>query len=274
MKKADLTSKLFGLDVFGRTRAELLSLVKGYLEKPRQTLVLFTPNPEQVVLAQSNPRFKQILSQADFLLPDGIGLVWASRILSSATGERPLAERISGVDLVSDLLAYAQGHDLPVLIIGGREYEGLRYNGQPVRKPTAPSGLYWLEGYRDISQPTEREEQRVAEIISKYQPAMVFIALGAPRQEEWVIEHRSLLEASGVKLAMAVGGAFDFLLHKVKRAPEWMRNYGLEWLYRLVHEPWRWKRQLRIPIFLFWVAIEFFTAKKSPTTATKKEQAG
>jgi N-acetylglucosaminyldiphosphoundecaprenol N-acetyl-beta-D-mannosaminyltransferase len=270
MKKADLTSKIFGLEVFSKRRSELLKEITAYLEKPRETLIIFTPNPEQVVLAQSNPLFKTILTQADILIPDGIGLVWASKLLASATGKTPLAERISGVDLVSDLLEYANRHQLSVLILGGREYEGLRYNGQPIQRATAESDLYWLEGYRDIKNPTDREEQYIAKVISNYRPDMVFVALGAPNQEQWVITHRQLLEENGVSLVMAVGGAFDFLLRKVQRAPEWMRNYGLEWLYRLVHEPWRWKRQLRIPIFLFLVMIEFLTA----TFTTKKEQAG
>ncbi len=238
----------------------MLELIRSHLEKPEKTLIVFTPNPEQVILAQEQPSFKAILHQADLLLPDGVGLIWASRILNSDS-QNQLRERIPGVEVVAELLTYAQEKQLKALILGGREYEGLRYEGQKIASPSAEANLYWLEGYRDIHQPTEREEAAVRQTIAQVKPDLVFVALGAPSQETWIINHRDLLEKNQVRLAMAVGGSFDFLLRKLRRAPQWMRNIGLEWVYRLIQEPWRWRRQLRLVKFVWLVAQERLNQK-------------
>jgi len=88
--------------------------------------------------------------------------------------------------------------------------------------------------------------------------------LGAPHQEEWILEHRQLLKNSGCLIALTVGGAIDMILGKLTRAPLWMRRFGLEWLYRLIQEPWRWKRQTRLIKFAWLVMRQVFTGYQLP----------
>lgn len=98
--------------------------------------------------------------------------------------------------------------------------------------------------------PRATEHTALLSCIQSVAPDILFVAFGAPAQEKWVIEHKAVLEKAGVRLVMVVGGAFDMLLGKVERAPQWMRSIGLEWLYRLIQEPWRWKRQIALITFM------------------------
>jgi N-acetylglucosaminyldiphosphoundecaprenol N-acetyl-beta-D-mannosaminyltransferase len=107
-----------------------------------------------------------------------------------------------------------------------------------------------MPGYADIAHPTPTEHATVRFVINHQKPAIVLVAFGAPWQEAWAIRHQELLGAVGTKLVMAVGGSIDFMLGKVPRAPKFMRQFGLEWLFRLVLEPWRWQRQLRLVSFV------------------------
>lgn len=236
MKKIDRLVKIWGMPFFSSDRVELLNLLTSHLKSDSGLTTIYTPNPEQVVLSRENGGFGEILRQGDILLPDGVGLIWASRLLSLKTGQPPLAERIAGVEVVSMLWAEAPTQGWRVLVVGGRQYQQL--------------GEQWLPGYENVQQPTTAEEAEVVLVIEETQPDIVFVAFGAPWQEQWIHTHRPLLEKAGVSLAMAVGGSFDFLLGKVKRAPVWMQKFGLEWLYRLLQQPWRWKRQLRLLKFI------------------------
>lgn len=238
-KKTDKTSSLFQLKLFGRGKAELLKIVKSWLEESSELHLVMTPNPEQIVQSRENPSFLTALQSADLLLPDGVGLVWAGKVLG-----QPLAQKITGIWLVEELLKLARQEQLKVLIIGGRDYadsDHFKYQGY---------SLSWTSGYKRVAYPTRDEEVELEARIRELQPQLVFVAFGAPQQELWLVEYRSLLEENNVKIAMAVGGSFDFLLGKVKRAPAGWRKFGLEWLFRLIVEPWRWRRQLRLLRFV------------------------
>lgn len=252
LKKTGDTSELFGMKLFGRGKKALLTLLEERLLLGEKTLVLFTPNPEQVVQAKDDQSFYSYLTQADYLLPDGVGLVWAAKLLAKRGKAEPLAATIPGVDAVTDLLQLAVAHRWQVLIIGGRDYT----DTDQIEYPNGSLKLYWTPGYQRVQQPTTQEETELANKITDLQPDLVFVAFGAPYQERWIIEHKHLLEKNHVKLAMSVGGSFDYLLGKVSRAPRWLRSLGLEWLYRLVRQPWRWKRQLRLIRFIGLVGRE------------------
>jgi N-acetylglucosaminyldiphosphoundecaprenol N-acetyl-beta-D-mannosaminyltransferase len=217
-------------------------------EKP--PFVIFTPNTEQLVIAEHDSAFRKNLSSGNLLLPDGMGLVSASRMLAftqSVGAKKVLRERISGVDLVRAVLPKLAGKK--VVIIGGRytqEVEEQRMKLTEFPETT----LHWIEGYKQVAHPSAQEEQTIAEFLQTMKPDVLFVAFGAPFQEKWIIEHRDLLNQSGVKVAMVVGGSFDFLLGKVKRAPRIVQVLGFEWLYRLIQEPWRIGRQLRIIEFM------------------------
>lgn len=239
----------------------LLNWLKTDVYRTKKPLIIFTPNPEQLVLAHQSPQFNSILQRADILIPDGIGLVLASRLLKIFGRGEAISERISGIDLVGDLLELSSSEDWSALLLGGHGYH--QTNSREIfssrfGKRDTKTQLQWLEGYQNSARPTASEEQKVTLAIKKLRPKIVFVALGAPRQEQWVVEHLSLLKQVDTKVVMVVGGAFDVLFGKLKRAPWWLRGIGLEWLYRLVQEPHRWRRQLALFNFAWLVWLELW----------------
>ena len=267
-KKNHKSNFLSKLCIYSSTRSRLLKKIAISLESKNKPLVIFTPNPEQVVLASRQKSFAKVLCQADLAIPDGIGLILASRLLSLVGKGEPLQERIPGVEVVENILYQAKQKNHVVMVVGGKAYTNLGYKNWQIREfsPANPvdaqqnaasATLYWVEGYANAASPTQAEEKAVALALTTLRPDVVFVALGAPTQEEWVIAHKKLLSDSGVRVAMVVGGAFDMLLGKVNRAPLVFRKLGLEWLFRLFQEPWRWKRQVRLLEFLKLVIREF-----------------
>lgn len=170
--------------------------------------VVFTPNPEIVVLAHRHPRFRSILNNADLLLPDGQGIVWASR--------GAIQQRITGVDTMFFLLDLAQKNKLSV---------GFILN---------PTGLTTTENLAQVMR------QRYPKITLSPQPDILFVGLGAPQQENWVQHNKANLTKT--KLILTVGGGIDFLTGQQRRAPVFFQTIGVEWLWRLWHQPQRLKR--------------------------------
>lgn len=263
MKKSDQTVLLSKIPVFSSQKSELLESLSQKVIRTKKLAILFTPNPEQLVLARKNPSFHADLLAADYRIADGIGVVWASRILRWFGRSKAIAERISGVDLVSDLLDWAAREKWRVLLIGGKGYEAGTTRSQSAAVQLVTSSavphtvrLHWLAGYDNVGAPTTAETAVVEKTIRSLKPQLVFVAFGAPHQERWVIQNQKLLQQSGTKVVMVVGGAFDILLGSLRRAPAWMRALGLEWLYRLFQEPWRWRRQLALLKFASQTARE------------------
>jgi N-acetylglucosaminyldiphosphoundecaprenol N-acetyl-beta-D-mannosaminyltransferase len=260
MKKIDSTATIFDLPLFSKSKHELLSFLELKVTKPGELVSVFTPNPEQLVIASKNSDFFKVLSRGDILIPDGIGLVWASKILAKSGKAKALEERITGADLVEDLVKIAQSNNLKILVVGGQGYEKYGAKKLPLNIQTAASGLYslnslgrevyWLPAYKKVKQINAIEEEQLQQVISQLKPELVLVAFGAPQQEIWIDSHRDLLQASQVRLAMATGGAIDFKLGKIRRAPEIIQSLGLEWFYRLLKQPWRWRRQLRLIQFV------------------------
>lgn len=244
MKKIDRTALLFDLTLFSSRKRDLLVILEKWLNGVDELHVIYTPNPEQIIQSRGNKEFKQVLNKADLLLPDGVGLVFASRLLSLFDKSAPLSERIAGVEVVEDLLKLARQKELKVLVIGGRSYSPADYFAHEGAK------IDWTPGYKNALKPTLSEKRKLEVNIKEIQPDLVFVAFGAPTQELWIEQHRELLSKNNTKIAMAVGGSFDYLLNKVPRAPHWFRKLGLEWLFRLMVEPWRLKRQLRLVAFV------------------------
>ena len=249
MKKTDKTSLLFKLELFSRGKKQVLRLVKDRFLMENKLQLIMTPNPEQIVQSRGqdplNQRFLAALQSADLLIPDGVGLVLASRFLG-----QPIQEKVSGVWLVTELLAIAAKRDLKALIIGGKDYDR-DHLFSDFKGKNLKDKIEWTPGYQDVTQPTREEQLALQKKLEQLKPDLVFVAFGAPQQELWLVENRQLLEENGVKIAMVVGGSFDFLLGKIKRAPRLLRQLGFEWLFRLIQEPWRWKRQTRLIKFIF-----------------------
>jgi len=253
MKKIDQSVKIVGLNLDGTSEFEVLNKIQSWIENSSKIAYIFTPNPEQVILAWRNPWFQPILNQARWLLPDGVGLVWASQFKALITGEVALERTLPGRVIAEKLLTFAQTHQLKVLLVGGRSYDS-----QVLKN----LGVTWLTGYEDATRPTSNEEAMVRKTLTTLQPAIVLVAFGAPQQEKWLIEHQELLNQARVKIGMSVGGTFDVLTGRLRRPPQVVTRLGFEWLYRLVQEPWRWRRQSQLPLF-FWIVLkDIFTRDK------------
>ncbi len=277
-EKHDKSVQLLGLNLFGKTIDELLIQIENALvqgnksgKNATQLLTIATPNPEIAVLAQQNPPLSTVLDNFTIQLPDGIGLIWAARILGKA---QPRFGRIAGVELVARLLDLIEKTGQSALIIGGKSYAGqtvglfevIPVSGntqtEPKRRSKQGTTLWWTPGFSQIQHQTVEEVAELEAVMAKLRPAIVFVAFGAPHQEEWVIKNQVKLAKNGVRVAMVVGCAFDMLLGKIPRAPIWIQSLGLEWIYRLYQEPWRWKRQLRLLRFLHIVCLEWGRQRK------------
>lgn len=274
------SSHLLGYQVFSGRAGELLKFCEETLTHKVGISHIVTPNPEQLVLAWKDRKFKSALLAAEVRLPDGFGLIWASKVLSLSGKAQVLKNRVSGREVVVPLIEIAQKNHQNILIVGGKNYhrrvvQGKSYQVIEVTKQslknfsdvvgtehTEFSTLWWTPGYSDVFNPSESEEFELQEVIKKIRPSVVFVAFGAPSQEYWGVTHKEFLESVGVRIVMSVGGSFDVLLGLVPTVPSWMAKNGFEWLFRLVSQPWRWRRQLNLIVF-GWLVLKELTKKAS-----------
>lgn len=268
---ADTSVKLFNFNIFSKSKVQLLEIIQKSLKSQKGTLTIFTPNPEQIMLARDNKEFASYLGFADILIPDGIGLKLASRLQSWKKKQTTVAERITGVDLATDLLdlaikdassesGVAKKQKYRLMLVGGRAYAPESSQKKIGKLDVRGVTIKWTPGYRQVAKPSINEEKLLIRQLKEERPDILFVAFGAPHQERWVVEHSELLKKSGIKVVLVVGGAFDVITGKLKRAPSIMRKLGLEWLFRLIQQPWRAKRQLVLVPFAFLVLKEFLSA--------------
>lgn len=244
----DRSFQFRGKIIFSEGTSELLIKLKKSLSDQEETILVFTPNPEQIMLAESSQEFNECLLQADILVPDGVGLTFAARLLGKDDNEQKI-ERIPGRLLAEAVIKLAGQQKKKILVIGGRDYSTtgkISVNGVE---------LDWSSGYVDVHNPTEGEEVALRKRIETVKPDIIFVAFGAPAQEDWLVRNQKYLSEQGVKIGMAVGGTFDYLLGIVPSPPSWISKIGFEWMFRLVTQPWRLKRQLKLISFL-WLVLE------------------
>ncbi|MEI6327133.1 MAG: WecB/TagA/CpsF family glycosyltransferase [Candidatus Roizmanbacteria bacterium] len=216
----------------------------------RSFLHVVSLNPENVMSAQTDDKFKEILNSANIQIIDGIGVLLASRWTDEYKTDY---ERVTGVDLLAKLVDNLTENNLlsPLVIgfIGGKTGVATRLADQCRKK--YPSSLQ-VE-FVDIPDIDPNDSKIIRQIVD-LKINLLFVALGSPNQEKWIQDHRS--ELSHI-VCMGVGGAFDMLTGLTPRAPKFVQNIGFEWLYRLITQPWRWGRQVRIIRF----AIKVLFAK-------------
>ncbi|MCS7283329.1 MAG: WecB/TagA/CpsF family glycosyltransferase [Anaerolineae bacterium] len=205
-----------------------------------------TVNPEFVMAARRLPSFRAVLERADLCLPDGVGITLAARYLG-----RPLRERVAGVDLVEALAARAAQEGWRLFLLGAAPGVAERAAANlTARFPDLTiCGTY-------AGSPSPEEEADIVRRIQEASPHILFVAYGAPAQDLWIARN---LAPTGASVGIGVGGALDYLAGVVPRAPRWMRRAGLEWLYRLLRQPWRWRRQRVLPLFVFLVLLSRFS---------------
>jgi len=235
--------KICDLPVDCITMDEAVEVIVNNIQSKRKTII-FTPNVDHIVKAKFDREFKEIYSHVDLSLVDGMPLVWISGIYG-----KKLPERINGTNLIIRLCKTIQEKNFSLFLLGPKE-EILKLAVGNIKK-TYP-GLDKI-GYRSI--PFENlfnyeESLKVINEINKFKPDILLLGFGPPHQEKWIYRYYNFLDAY---IFIGVGSTFDFLSKKKKRAPIWMQNLGLEWLFRLIQEPRRlWKRYIiGNTIFLF-----------------------
>lgn len=230
------TVDILGVRVDNVDCVEALTRIEGFIHSSAPHQVV-TVNPEFIVAAQSHTAFRAVLNSASLAVPDGVGLLWAAALLGT-----PLRERVAGSDLVPGIAALAAQRGYRLFLLGAApgvaEEAGRRLRDQN-------PGLIIAGTY--AGSPALEEERTIVSLIHLAAPHVLLVAYGAPQQDLWIARNLTRLN---VPVAMGVGGTFDFIAGKTVRAPLWMRRAGLEWLHRLWHEPWRWRRMLALPEFV------------------------
>ena len=201
---------------------------------------VFTPNAEMIYRAASDPGIAATLNAGDLNVPDGVGTVWASRMLGT-----PLPQRVAGIELGQAAIASAARQGLSVYLLGGKPGVADRASVRLMQKHPDLVIAGTHHGYFDIS---GEQNQEVIDSIRAASPDLLIVCLGFPRQEHWILANRHQLE--GVRLAMALGGSLDVWSGDVRRAPALVRRTGLEWLWRVASSPARLKRAAALPSFV------------------------
>lgn len=224
---------------------DVLEKIKKYLSGPPVFRHIVSINPENVVLAQDDSAYRDVCNKSDLALTDGIGVIFASKLLG-----KNIPERVPGSFLLPKLLDLAGAMSSRVLLIGSQA--NLADKIAKCYSRSYPKAIYiGIEGYKNKSKPTQEENEAIEDIVRNTRPHFVFVSFGSPFQELWIYSHRALLKDS---ICMGVGGAFNYLSGSSARPPHFVTQLGLEWLYRLVREPWRVHRQLtRLPRFVILV---------------------
>ncbi len=233
----DVRGVNFNNITFDDTVASLVSAVEN-----RHQTALFTPNSEIVQACVENPALYEVINSAELVIPDGIGVVKAARIL----GTPFCAGKIAGIEVGEEFLKRLAGTNHSIFLLGGKpgvaeaaaeklseKYPGIQFAG-------FHDGYFQKEG---------QENDAVIEKICQSGAQILFVCLGAPTQEKWIYQNRERLP--NVYAILGLGGSLDGYAGVVKRAPKIFIKLGLEWFYRLLREPWRFKRMLKLPKFYF-----------------------
>ena len=222
------------------TRENAIDLCKRLIDEHRSAYMV-TPNPEIVMAAWENAELHDAICNADLVIPDGIGVVKAARIIGT-----PLKERLPGIEIGEAILEYAAQTGKSVFLLGAKP--GVADAAKKKMQETYP-GLNVCgtnDGYF-------KDDDPVIEKINAAQPDFLMVCLGAPKQEKWMAQYGA---ATGAKLLLGLGGSLDVFAGVAQRAPEFYCKHNLEWFYRLIKNPSRAGRMMKLPLFLVHVAGE------------------
>lgn len=222
----------------------------------KKKLFCVTPNPEICLAAENNAGFLKVLKAADLSIPDGFGILWAGRYLNGSKNlirwgwtllspwvtkkKGVFFERVTGTDVMNQ---FCQKSKRRVFLLGASPEVNRNLTEKLKKAGTKVVGSY-------SGDPSVENEEVIRQMIDTPETEVLFVAFGAPKQEEWI--SRNLPKMKNVRVAMGIGGAFDFLVGKRKRAPQWMRKIGLEWLYRVIIEPSRIGRIFNATVVFPW----------------------
>jgi N-acetylglucosaminyldiphosphoundecaprenol N-acetyl-beta-D-mannosaminyltransferase len=265
--------EILGVGITSATEEKILEYIFSSVKKSNEKYYVVTPNPEIVVYAKDHPEFKSVLNKAEIGLCDGVGLSLAGKFLG-----KPIDARVTGVDLLEAICKKSvnQGakdvrNVVTVGFLGAGKGVALKASERLMSKYPGLKVVFVAEEWSEEGFNFKKEHEvssskyqgdKTSKILnakdSKHTTDVIdvlFVAFGFPKQEEWMANHVGTLP---VRVMVGVGGAFDYLSGTVSRAPKLIRSMGMEWLYRLIHQPWRLKRQLVLPQFLLLVLKEKF----------------
>ena len=228
------------------TMAEAVRIGEALLAQPGGHYVV-TPNPEIVWLAQERADLMEALQAADLVIPDGIGIIYGAKLLGT-----PLKERVPGIELTENLIRISAEQGLGVYLLGSKPGVAERAAENLKKKYPGLNVVGTGDGYF-------KEDEPVLARIRESGARLVLVCLGFPKQEIWMYRHR---DEVGQALMLGVGGSMDVFAGDVKRAPEAWCRANLEWLYRLLKQPSRIGRMMKLPVFLLSVMWERLTGGK------------
>ena len=235
---------IMGVRIDNLSMDEVLKIAEEKIEKNEQ-YIIYTPNTEFIMMCQKDEEFLNLMNESDINIPDGIGLIYAGKIK-----KHPLKEKVGGYDLSVNLLKMANDKGLKLYVVGGKPgvaeaaMENVREKYPGIKIVGAQHGYF--KGTH-LGKKGHEEELAVIEDINKHQPHILFVGFGAKKQELWIEYNKDLINANVI---IGNGGTLDGLAGIVKRAPDIFIKLGLEWLYRLMKEPKRIKRQIVLPVFM------------------------
>ncbi|MDT2044899.1 glycosyltransferase [Priestia aryabhattai] len=229
-----MKENILGVDVCHDTYDELAVKLMEDINQ-RNTSFIVAINPEKIMKAQEDQELRTLLNKATYQIPDGIGVILASKLRKGK-----IRERVTGIDMMMKLCETAAVEGKKIFLYGAKP--GIAEEAKVKLEEKFPGiqivGV--LDGY-------EKDEHVIETTINESKAEIVFVALGSPAQENWILANKDHLYPS---VYQGVGGSFDVISGRLNRAPEFFQRFGLEWLYRLIKEPWRLKRQLALPKFL------------------------
>jgi len=230
-----------GVDVSPLTYEGIIHELNSRMLQNKQSTIIAV-NPEKIIVAQRNSEVKLLINNSTFQIPDGVGVLLASKLKGGK-----ITSRVTGVEMMETLLTFATDEGHPVYFYGAKEevVTSAIAKIKMIRPSIKVAG--YTNGY-------EKDEAALVQRINESGAKILFVALGSPKQELWINRNLSLLP--NVLVFQGVGGSFDVFSGLVKRAPAFFRKFGLEWFYRLSSNPTRLKRQMNLPIFLLKVLKE------------------
>ncbi len=243
-------NKIFGITISALDRKETAEFIINHM-RAGEKVIREDLNAAKVVWCETRGPVRQAVESGSIVNLDGQSVVWAARLLGI-----PIKERVTGIDLMQALIQQAPLHKLRIYLLGAHPSTVSRLADSIVLEHGKSILAGFSDGYFSLE-----DETTIVKQINSTRPDMLFIGISSPKKEEFVLRNAEKLD---VKLIMGVGGSFDVLAGKVSRAPQWMQNNGLEWLYRLAQEPSRmWKRYLVTNSrFIGIVAQEWWRKKK------------
>jgi len=240
--------EILGIKIDNLTKTEILKKIQDFLNSHKNNY-LVTINPEFIIYANKDQEFKNILKEADLKVVDGFGLILAAWLKG-----KKIKTRLAGSDLTIEICRLAEQHNCSVFLLGGFGNTAI-LAGDNLKKQFPKLNIVGAEqGLIVNSQSLIVDNNKLIEKINNAKTAVLFVALGHPKQEKWIKENMPKIPS--IRLAIGVGGTFDYLAGKTPRAPQIMRNLGLEWLFRLILQPWRVKRIFRAVFVFMWLVFK------------------